>query len=68
MISRHWFFCHGFRFQDSACNGFHDLKILSVNISNIAITTIKNVDYLCIIRNISKSEAIKLLKSSVLED
>ena len=68
MISRHWFFYHGFRFQDSVCNGCHDLKMLSVNISNIAITTIKNVDYLCIIRNISKSEAIKLLKSSVLED
>ena len=42
--------------------------MLSVNISNIAIITIKNVDYCCIIHNISKSEANNLLESSVLED
>ena len=44
------------------------LAILSVNISDIAIITIKNVYYHCIIHNISKSEAINLLKSSVPED
>ena len=32
--------------------------MLSVNISDIAITSIKNVDYCCFIHNISKSEAI----------
>ena len=42
--------------------------MLSVNISNIAIVTIKNVDYHCIIHNISKPEAINLLENSVLED
>ena len=42
--------------------------MLSVNESNIAIITIRNVDYHCIIHNISKSEAINLLKNSVLED
>ena len=39
----------------------------SVNISDIAIITIKTVDYHCIMYN-SKSEAINLLKDSVLED
>ena len=39
----------------------------SVNISDIAIITIKTVDYHCIMYN-SKSEAINLLKNSVLED
>ena len=34
--------------------------MLSVNISDIAITTIKTVDYRCIIHSISKSEAIDL--------
>ena len=48
--------------------GCHDLVILSFNIDNIAIITVKNVDYRCIIHNISKSEAINLLKFSVLED
>ena len=42
--------------------------MLSVNISDIAIITIKNVDYCCIIPNNSKSEAINLLKNFVLED
>ena len=47
-----FFFNHGFKFQDSICNGCHDLTMLSVNITNIAIITVKNVDYRCIIHNI----------------
>ena len=42
--------------------------MLSVNISDTAIITVKNFDYSCIIHNISKSEAINLLKNSVLEN
>ena len=42
--------------------------MLSVNISNIAIITVKNTNYHCTIHNISKSEAINLLKKSVLEN
>ena len=42
--------------------------MLSVNISNIAIVTVENVDYYCIIHNISKSEALNLLKDPVLEN
>ena len=61
-------FNNGFKFQNYVCNGCHDLTMLSVNISDIAIITVKNVDYRCIIHNISKSEAINLLKNSVLED
>ena len=33
-------FNHGFKFQDSLCNGCHVL--ISVNISDIAIITVKN--------------------------
>ena len=36
--------------------------MLSVNISDIAIIIIKNIDYFCIIHNISKFEAMNLLK------
>ena len=68
MICNYWFFNHGFKFQDFVCNGCHDLTILSVNIRDIAIITVKNVNYRCIIHNISKSEAINLLKNYVLED
>ena len=62
MICHYWYFNHGFEFQDYECNGCHDLVMLSVNIINIAIITVKNVDYRCIIHNISKSEAINLLQ------
>ena len=68
MFCHFCFFNHGFKFQDSICNDCHDLTMLSVNISDIAIITIKNVDYHCIFHNISKYEAINLLKDSVLED
>ena len=41
----HYFFSnHGFKFQDSVCNGCHDLTMLRMNISDIAIITVKNVD------------------------
>ena len=63
------FFNHGCKLQDSVCNGCHVLAMLSINISDIAIITIKNIDYSSINqRFISKSEAFNLLESSVLED
>ena len=68
MICHYWFFSHGFKFQDSLCNGCNDVIMLSVNISDIAIIIIKNVGYCCIIHDISKSEAINLLTTFVLED
>ena len=67
MICHYWFFHHGFEFQDSVCNDCHDLAILSVNISDIAIITVKNVDCRCMIHSINKSEAINLLKNYVLK-
>ena len=54
MIYLYWFFNHWFKFQDSVFNLCH--------ISDIAIATAEHVDYRCIIHNISKSEAINLLK------
>ena len=68
MICHYWFFKHGFRFQDSVCNGCHDLTMLSDNVSDIAVITIKSLDYRCIIHSSSKSKAINLLENSLLED
>ena len=53
--------------RDNVCNGCHDLSMLCLNKSNIAIITVKNVDYHCIMYNISKSEGINLLENSVLD-
>ena len=62
MICHYWFFNHGFIFQGYEYNGCHDLIMLSVNVSDIAIITVKNVGYPCIIHKINKSEAVNLLK------
>ena len=40
-ICHYLFFNHEFKFQDSVCISCHDLALLSVNISNIAIITFK---------------------------
>ena len=40
-----------FEFENSVCNGCHDLTMLSVSINDIAVITIKNVDYCCVIHN-----------------
>ena len=51
---------YGFEFQDYVCNSCYNLTILSVNVSDIAIITVKNVDYCCIIYNIGKYQAMNL--------
>ena len=43
-------------------------KQITDYLNDIAIVTVKDVDYRCIIHNISKSEAINLLQNPVLED
>ena len=68
MICCYWLFHHCFKFQDYICDGCHNLKILCLNISDIAIITFKNVDYRGIIYDIKKPEAINLLENFVLED
>ena len=41
IICHYWVFNHGFEFQDSICNGCHDLTMLCLDISDIAIITVK---------------------------
>ena len=55
IICHYWFLNHGYEFQGYVFNGCHDLIMSSVNISDIEIITLKNLDYHCIIHNISKS-------------
>ena len=65
------YYCYfnlGFKFRNSVCNGCHHLAILYLNLSDIAIICVKNADCHCIILDISKSEAIHLLETSVLDD
>ena len=68
IICYYWFFSRGFEFQDSICNGCHDLTIYCLDISDISIIAVKGIDCHYVFIHDSKSEANHLLKNSVLED
>ena len=62
-ICHYWYFLNKvFKFQPNICNGCHDLLMMSMNLSNIAILNIKSAGYCCIISEISKNEAINLMQ------
>ena len=65
-----WYFLNkGFKFQIHVFKKYHDLLMMSMNLSNIAILKIKSADYLCIITGISYkiiSEATELLQNIAL--
>ena len=68
-ICQYWYFLnYSFTFQPHFCNNCHDLLMMSVNFSNIAILNIKGSDYSCIISLISKNKAIKLSKNADLNN
>ena len=52
-----------FKFQPGVCNGCHDVLMMSMKLSDIAILNIHSADYHCIIIRISKSETINLLQN-----
>ena len=59
-ICHYWYFKQGFKFQKQFCTGCCDSLILSLDISNIAIITVKYIVYRCIISDFSKSDTIHL--------
>ena len=64
-VCHYWYFLnYSFKFQPNVCNRCHDLLMMSMNLSDIAILNIKGSDYRCIISLISKNEAITLLQNA----
>ena len=62
-VCHYWFFWnYTFTFQANVCNRCHDLLMMSINLSNIAVLNIKGSDYCCIISLISKNEVTNLMK------
>ena len=58
------FFTKGFKgFKPYVCNKYHDLLMMSMNFSGVAISSITGSDYRFITSEINKSEAINLIKS-----
>ena len=64
-ICHYWYFLDkDFTFQPNVCNRCHDLFIMSMKLTGIAVLNIKSADYPCIIGGISKNEAINLMQST----
>ena len=54
-ICHYWYFLNkGFKFQINVCNGYHDLLMMSMNLTDIAILNIKGSDYRSIISGVGK--------------
>ena len=68
-VCYYWYLLNfSFKFQPNICNWCHDLLMMSVNLSDIAIWNIKGSDYRCIISFISKNEAINLMQNADLTE
>ena len=63
-ICHYCFFVNkAFKFQTYLDNRCHNLLMMSMNLSEIAILNIKSADYGCITSKISESEAINLMQN-----
>ena len=62
-VCHYWYFLN-YKFQPNVCNRCHDLLMMSVNHSDIAILNIKSSDYHCIFSVISTNEAIYLSQNA----
>ena len=49
--------------EPNVCNKCHNLQMMSMKLSDIALSNIKSVDYRCIVRGNSKNEAINLIQN-----
>ena len=63
-----YFLNFSFKFQPNVSKRCHDLLMMSVNLSDIAILSNEAYDYCCIISLISKSEAINLMQNADLTE
>ena len=64
-ICLYWYFLNfSFKFQQNVGNRCHDLLMMSMNLSDIAILNIKGSAYRCIITLINKNDATNLMKNA----
>ena len=68
-ICHYWYFLnYSFKFQPNVCNRCHDQLMMSMSLSDVAISNTKPYDYCCIISLISKNEAINLMQKADLTE
>ena len=69
VLCHYWFFKDiGFKSEEHACNGCHDLLTMAYSLKNIAILSAKGTSFRCLLMGISKNEALKRLNNSVTYD
>ena len=69
MICHYWYFKDiGYKYEPRVYNKCYDLSMIVNNLNDFMILNIKGVDYRCYLFNMSKSDAIKLLNNSVLDN
>ena len=62
-----YFLGKGFKFQSHVCNGCGNALMMSKSFSYIAILNTNSADYCCIIKEITKDEAVNLLRKADLK-
>ena len=68
IICHYWHFLDKrFKFQLDVSTWCHDVSMMYMNLSNIAISNTHSVDYRCIINGIRTSEAVKLQQKADLK-
>ena len=68
-ICYYWYFSDkGFMFQQNKCNGFHDVQMMFIKLSDTAILSINGAGQDCIVNVISKSEAVDLPQKADLNE
>ena len=68
MLCHYWYFKDvGFKFEPHVCNKCHVL-INAYKLKNIAILTVKGVDFRYILCGINRDEVVNRLNNSVLKD
>ena len=69
MLCHYWYFKDvGYKYEPHFCDKCHDVLTTVYELKNIAILNVKGVDYRCILRIISKNEAVNILNNSEVED
>ena len=61
-ICRCWYFLN--KSLNYVCNRYHNLLMMSMNLSDIAILNIKGSSHRCIISRISKNETINIMENT----
>ena len=68
MLFHYWYFLDtGYRYEPEGCNGRLNISMMFYVLKDIAVLKKNNVDYWCIIWNMSRSDAVNRLNNSKLD-